>query len=355
MKLPETLFQKIVWDDEKNPIWVGTTLNLCRNLSLYKFPSKMSSSEMTGSLKTIQDTLQKNPSTQSFKFFPAEELMPLDKELLFEQFHCTQGFQETGLGQGFAVDPEGKTLITLHNHNHVQFSTVETSEDLIQAWSHLSQMDQEFGNSQAYAFSSLFGYLTADPLLSGTALEARLFLHVPALRHTDNLNTILQTQFDEQVSPLSLEGPLTDFVGDFLILKNHYTLGISEETTLSLLKTTALKIALTEKTARETLKAKPSPQIKDFIGRAFGLLMHSYQLHPKEALDALSALKLGVDLGYVKGAATQKLSTLILQLRRGQLSHLLQLDTIDPESLSHKRAEWLHQELKGIILSPSAE
>ena len=346
-KLPETLFQKTVWDDGQNPIWIGSTLHLYRNLSLYKFPSKMSSAEMSGSFKAIAETLQK----ANFTCFPAEELSVLDKELLFERFYCSQGFQEAGVGQGFAVDPQGQTLITIHHRDHLQFHRMDSSEDLMAIYLSLCQTDDAFGSTHLYAFSPRFGYLTSDPLLCGTALEARLFLHVPALRHTEGLKEVLQTLTDEQIVPLSLEGSLGDLVGDFLVLKNRYTLGISEETTLSLLKTTALKIVTTEKAARSALKANPSAQIKDFVGRAFGLLMHSYQLHPKETLDALSALKLGVDLGWVSGITPQTINTLILQLRRGHLTHLLHLETIEPEPLSHKRAEWLHEELKSVSLS----
>ncbi|MGH2639314.1 MAG: hypothetical protein ACRDF4_08560 [Rhabdochlamydiaceae bacterium] len=350
-KLPDVLFRKTVWDQEKNPIWVGTTLHLYRNFSLYKFPSKMTLAEMTGSLKTIVETFQKIPSLQPLSFFPAEELTPLDKELLFEHFQCAQGFQEAREGQGFAFNPQGTCLITIHDNNHIQLHLVETDNDLVRAWTSLSQIDASLGHTHSYAFSPRFGYLTSDPLACGTALETRVFLHVPALRHTGALKELISKYGDEQISFLGLEGPIDDLVGDFLILKNHYTLGVSEETFLTLLQTTALKIASAEKKARDELKSKPVTELKDFVGRSFGLLMHSFQLNPKEALDGLSGLKLGVDLGWVSGTTPQKLSTLMLQLRRGHLTHLLNLQSPTPQELSHQRAEWLHQELKGISIA----
>ncbi len=350
-KLPDFLFKKTAWDQEKNPIWMGSTLHLDRNFSLYKFPGKMTPSEMIGSLKTIVETLQKIPVLQPLSFFPAEELSPLDKELLFEHFQCSQGFQEAHEGQGFAFNSQGTCLITVHDDNHLQLHLVETDEDLVRAWVSLSQIDDPIGRAHPYAFSPRFGFLTSDPLLSGTALEARVFLHVPALRHTGALGELISKYNDEQISFLGLEGSMADLVGDFLVIKNHYTLGISEEACLSLLQTTALKIAAAEKKMRDELKLKPSAELKDFVGRSFGLLMHSYQLHPKEALDGLSGLKLGVDLGWVSGTTSQKLSTLMLQLRRGHLTHLLDLQSPNPQELSHKRADWLHQELKGITIS----
>jgi protein arginine kinase len=350
-KLPEVLFKKTIWDQEKNPYWLSSTIHLYRNFSLYKFPGKMSAAEMTGCVKNIAETLHNIPSFQPLSFFPAEELTPLDKELLFEYFQCTQGFQEARQGQGFALNTEGSCLITLNQGSHIQLHLATADTDLVAAWTSLCQIDDSVGRAHPYAFSPRFGYLTSNPLLCGTALEARLFLHVPALRHTGALQEVLNKCSDEHILFLSLEGSMADLVGDFLILKNRYTLGISEETLLSLLQNTALKISAAEKKKRDELRATPSADLKDFVGRSFGLLTHSYQLHPKEALDSLSGLKLGTDLGWVTGITSQKLSTLMLQLRRGHLSLLLNLTSSDPQELSHKRAQWLHEQIKGISIS----
>lgn len=334
-KLPDFLFQ--------GP-QIAATLHLYRNLSLYKFPGKMTSAEMTGSLKTIVESLKQIPALQPLLFFPAEDLSPLDKELLFEHFQCAESSHE---GQGFACNPS--CLLTFHDKDHVQLHFVVTDDDLVRAFSTLSQIDDPLGKAHPYAFSSRFGYLTSNPLLCGSALEARVYLHVPALRHTGLLGELISKYGDEQIVFQGLEGSMDDLVGDVLVLKNHYTLGVSEETFLSLLQTTAQKFVAAEKKAREDLKSKPD--LKDFVGRSFGLIMHSYQLHPKEALDGLSGLKLGVDLGWVSGITSQQLSTLMLQQRRGHLTHLLNLPSSTPQELSHKRAEWLHQELKKIAIA----
>ncbi len=350
-KLPEILFQKTAWDQEKNPIWMGATLHLYRNFALYKFPGKMTPAELSGSLKAVVETIQKIPALGSLTFFPAETLTPLDKELLFEHFQCTKGFQEARAGQGFAFNSQGTYLITLNEINHLQYQLIDIEDDLLKSYHSLAAIDDAIGRIHPYAFSPRFGYLTAYPLQSGTALEARIYLHVPALRQTGGLKELLMSSSDDQISFQGLEGSPDEFIGDFLIVKNHYTLGISEETILSLLQTTALKIAAAEKKLRDELKTKPTDGLKDFVGRSFGLIMHSYQLQPKEALDGLSGLKLGALLGWVSGITSQKLSTLMLQLRRGYLTHLLQLS--NPSELTHKRAEWLHQELKGMTINES--
>ncbi|MBP7074591.1 MAG: hypothetical protein KBA81_04315 [Rhabdochlamydiaceae bacterium] len=350
-KLPEALYQNTAWDQEKNPIWMGSTLHLYRNFSLYKFPGKMTPAEMSGSLKTVFETIQKLPSLQPLVLFPAETLTPLDKELLFEHFQCSKGFQEMHEGHGFAFNTERRYLITINESNHLQIHQASQENDLVSAWTSLAAIDDAIGREHPYAFLPRFGFLTADPMLCGTALEARIFLHVPALHHTGKLKDLLTELSDEQISFEGLEGSTEDLIGDFLVLKNHYTLGISEETTLSLLQSTAQKIVAAENKLRDEQKTKATDALKDFVGRSFGLIMHSYQLHPKEALSGLSGLKLGVLLGWISGTTSQKLSILMLKLRRGYLAHLLNLQTSDTQELSHKRAEWLHQELKGTTIT----
>jgi len=249
-KLPDVLFQKTAWDQEKNPIWMGATLHLNRNFALYKFPGKMTPAELAGSLKTVVETLQKDPSLTPLTFFPAETLTPLDKELLFEHFQCTKGFQEAREGQGFAFNEQGTCLITLNEIDHLQYQLIDIEDDLLKAYQALVAIDDAIGRVHPYSFSPRFGYLTADPLQSGTALEARIYLHVPALQHTGTLKELLAQSADEQISFQGLEGS-DDLIGDFLILKNHYTLGIAEETLLTLHQTTALKIAAAEKKLRD--------------------------------------------------------------------------------------------------------
>jgi len=342
IKLPE----EGVW---KGGIWLGSTVSLLRNLALYKFPAKMNPSEKAGSFKVISEALHKIPALEPLQMIPAESLSLVDKELLFEHFHCARGFHEAEAGCGFVFD--STTLITLNLYNHLELYAFDATDKLIPTWGSLSQLCEEFAALHLTAFSPRFGYLTSNPLYAGTTLEARLFFHIPALRHTQRLPQLLTTLKDEQLSFESLEGPLADLPGDILIVRNHYTLGVSEETLLNLLRTTALKIVAAEKGAREALKAKPSPNIKDFIGKSFGLLMHSYQLHPKETVDALSALLLGLSLGSISQVSEQKLLSLFQQSQRGHLARHCQLESMDPEALSHERAKFLHQELKGMSLS----
>lgn len=346
--LPPFLAEHTLWEEDKNPIWLGSSLLLQRNFARYKFPTKLSEPDMAKVSSLLAEALQKNVKASTY--FSADKLTPLDKEFIFEHFLCLESFQNADKGQGFLIDETGHFLAQINLKNHLQLQLIDTSPDLLTAWTQIAKLETEIGKALDYAFSPKFGYLTSDPTLCGTALQALLFLHVPALHHTGQLHEVLGKQTEDDIITMGLEGALDDLVGDFLILKNRYTLGVTEEGLLHALQNTAMKFTSAEKALRTHLKETGNAEIKDLVSRAYGLLIHSYQLQTKEALNALSLIKLGLDLGWISGITSQALNTLFFKCRRAHLAHLLNEKTLDPQDMPHKRAEFIHKALQGIAL-----
>lgn len=344
--LPPSVVDHTLWEEDKNPIWLGSSLLLQRNFARYKFPPKLSESEMTHVSALLSEALQKN--VKGTTYFPADKLSPLDKEFIFEHFLCLESFQNADKGQGFLIN--ALFLAQLNLKNHLQLQLIDTSPDLLTAWSQLVKLEAEIGKTLDYAFSPKFGYLTSDPTLCGTALQAFLFLHIPALHHTGQIHEVLGKQTEDDIMTMGLEGALDDLVGDFLILKNRYTLGVTEESLLHALQNTAMKLSSAEKALRTHLKESGNSAMKDLVSRAYGLLVHSYQLQTKEALNGLSLIKLGLDLGWISGITSQALNTLFFKCRHAHLAHLLNEKTLDSQDIPHKRAEFIHKALQGISL-----
>ena len=145
-----------------------------------------------------------------------------------------------------------------------------------------------------------------------------------------------------------------DLPGDLIIIQNNFAIGLSEEAILHAIQTAATKLIGAEKTMRAHLQEEQNKEIKDQISKAFGLIVHSFQLETKEALDLLSLMKLGLALGYVSGVSDGKLNELFFKCRRGHLSRLFS-DVKEPKEIAQKRADFLQQELQGITLSPELQ
>lgn len=351
IELPVNLLGHIPWENPVNPIWPATTFVLHRNLNKFYFPPKMNDVQMQQTSSILADLLCKHSKLRSPQFLPADLLTPLDKEFLFEHFLCEQGFQNTMSGQGFIIDDSARFLALLNIDDHLQLHFADCKNDWDIAWNTLSEVEMSIGQSATYAFSSRFGYLTSDLNNCGTGLEIFAYLHVPALIHANQLTDTLLKQKEEDVIATGLQGTLEDIVGDFIVLKNRYSIGVSEETILRTTYSTAMHLMAAEKNLRTRIQQEDNPDFKDHISRAFGLLMHSFQLQTKEALNALSMIKLGIDLKWILGITDNKMNELFFRCRRAHLEKSQKHIELDPQKLSHIRAEYLHKELQSTKLT----
>ncbi len=223
-------------------------------------------------------------------------------------------------------------------------------------WNSLNEIDTAISSSVEFSFSPKFGYLTSDPGFCGTGLSVQAFLHLPALIHTQQLGETLAKLKEEEVTVSGMGGNLEELVGDIVVIRNSFTLGMTEEAILQSIHSMSMKLMAVEKTLRTHLQTESNAEIKDQVSRSFGLLLHSYQLQTKEALGALSLMKLGLHLDWIEGITDAKLNTLFFQCRRAHLLHSLnELSLTDSQEIARKRAEFLHKNMQGVLLKIEAK
>lgn len=337
------------WDINDNSIWLGSTLSLYRNLEKFMFPAKLSADR----LKQIVDILGKevlsNESLVSPKLILAEDTTPLEKEYLFEHFLGNETFQHAHGGEAFIIDETGNFLATLNHHDHLRMQIIDCQGEIESAWSKLVKIETSIGKKIPFAYSPKFGFLTSNPADSGTGLLASVLLQVTALIQLERVDEMLDKYADEFVTVTGLQGNPTEIIGDVIAIQNTYRLGVSEENSLSTLRSLTTKLLVEENRARQEIKTSQNPDFKDLVSRAYGILIHSYQIEAVEALNAISILKLGLELGWIKGLTLKEINQLFFVCRR---SHLLSItgDHIPKEEIPHKRAEYIHQALKDATL-----
>ncbi len=342
------LCEQTLWANNENPIWLGSSINFFRNIEKYQFPAKLDLERR----KQIISILHKELSSQlkEPKLLKAEELSSLEKEFLGEHFLTNQNFHQTHVGEAFIIDQPGTFLASLNIRDHIQLELLDTKGDLENSWNQLVKIESNLGKAIHYSFSPKFGFLTADPFQCGTALQINVFLQLSGLIHSDRINDILETLVDESLSVTGLQGSPTEIIGDVLNFQNHYTLGLTEENLISSLRNVTTKLMVEEHAARSQMRHEISPTMKDKVSRAYGILVHSYQIEAVEALNAISLLKLGADLGWLTGLTTQQFNELFFNCRRAHL--LCQFpEKIPQDEITHKRAEFIHKALKELKLA----
>ncbi|MDP1836118.1 MAG: hypothetical protein Q8K75_09375 [Chlamydiales bacterium] len=350
-KVSAILSQANVGASQCHPIWICSTLTLLRNLEKFNFPSKLDDDSRKQIMGLISTQLMDYEGLSEPQLFKMDETSARDKELLFEHFLATHPFVHAQRGEGFIIDKKGTTLAVINMEDHLELTRMDCGDEPEKSFESLVKLETDVGKTLNYAFSSTFGFLTTNPAHAGTGFLARAFLQVPGIILTKQLETIVEKHKTEFINIAGLTGSeSSDFVGNVVMISNAFTLGITEEKVLSEVRTFATHLLVEEKGLRARLQTQPRSEIRDQVGRAYGLLKHSYQIETFEALNALSLLKLGLDVNWISGITHSKLNELFFNCRRAHL--LFQVAENTPqEELARQRAIFLQKGLEGLQLA----
>lgn len=339
------------WSKNDNSIWMASTLSLSRNVEKFKFPAKLDAVRQKQILGVLSKELLASPLLNKPTLIHAEESNPQQKEFFVEHFLSAHGFQQARQGEAFIFDRSGEFLATLNMRDHIHLHLLDCKGELEESLNRLIQIETTLGKSVKYAFSPKYGFLTSDFNQCGTALNVSVFLQLPALIHTGQIDPVLEKLIDDTLYVTGIQGNPTEVIGDLIVIQNNYALGISEENIIASIRTCTTKFLVEEHAARSRILKEESAEIKDCISRAFGILIHSYQIEAIESINAISLVKLGAELGWVKGISLAELNQLFLNCRRAHLLQCNEGETYKQEEIPHKRAEFIHKALKNVTLT----
>lgn len=338
---------KTPWENNENVILLACTIRLLRNIEKYQFVSKLDTERKRQLLTLLLKALPKEKFLRNPKILKSEDITPLEKEFLMEHYLIFEGFQEAFQGAAFIVDSTGQLLVQFNVKDHISLQYTDYSFELEHSLEFLIQLENWLSQSLRFAFLPKFGFLTQDPLVCGTATIISTYLHVPALIHLDKLTTFLEKEGSDSIYSTGLQGNPNELIGDILVIRNSYTLGTNEETIVSTIRNFTLKMILAEKFARTEITESKLPLIQDKISRALGTLKFSYQLETIESLAAISLLKLGVELGCIKGISIRDVNSLFFDVRRAHLLYKIG-KTIAHEEIATKRAGFLREKVAAV-------
>lgn len=337
------IFQlKSPWEKHSHNVWLASTLTLTRNLQKFKFPHKLDKTREVQVLSLIQENLMKSPELDKPQLFRSEEIGPLEKEFLLEHFMVTESFHQAHAGEGFVIEETGEFLGVINVSDHLQLNLLDTQQEIEKSWNKLAKIEGHLSKTLDFAFHPRFGFLSSNPRVAGTALTISLFLHIPAIIHTGELAELLEKEKEEEVEAVGLQGKTSEMIGDILVASNTCTLGLTEEYILTTMRMWATRAVVAEISIRKKLMENSNENIKNKVTRALGLLTHSYQLEAIEALNALSLVKLGIEVGWIQAPAGLNMNQALFNCRRAHLINQLETKVDIPE-LPRKRAEYLHQ------------
>jgi protein arginine kinase len=281
------------------------------------------------------DTL---PDASSFLRWRMDELQPLERELLFERHLISAELAERKDGSGLFVSQDECRVVMVNEEDHIRLQSLQPGLNLQEAWNEAETLDDNLEKSLTYAFSSKLGYLTACPSNVGTGLRASVMLHLPGLCLTEEVKPVVNAVSKIGLAVRGLWGEGSEASGHMFQISNQITLGKTEAEIIAHLEQIVLEVIEHEKNARIRLMEKQALRVHDHIGRAYGILAHAAMMNSSEALDLLSGLRLGVDLGLMPEIRRRDIDKLFIKIHPAHLQKSAGT-ALSPEERDVKRAQ----------------
>jgi protein arginine kinase len=173
-------------------------------------------------------------------------------------------------------------------------------------------------------------------------------MHLPALVISSQMEKVVRAVNQLGMVVRGLFGEGSDASGSIFQISNQTTLGESEEAILKRLTSVLQSIIEHELNAREKLLEADAGKLFDKIGRAYGILQNGHLLNSSEAMNLLSLIRLGIDLGAFPCANRSTIDRLFIEAQPGHLQHA-QKGEFDPAQRDLLRAAHLRSEFANFV------
>ena len=305
----------------KCAIVLMTRIRLARNLANRSFPGWADRSEREEVLAQCRSAVTSTNAMKRCLNVPVTEIDPLQRQILVERHLISRELSGSKSGSGVVINRDQSLSVMINEEDHLRIQVLRAGFQLKKAWNTINGFDTALEDSLDYAFSPTLGYLTACPTNLGTGMRASAMMHLPALVIAGQMEKVVRAVNQLGMVVRGLFGEGADASGSIFQISNQTTLGESEEDIIKRLQSVLQSIIDHEVNAREKLIESDPHKLQDKIGRAFGILQHSHLLTSSEAMNLLSLLRLGVDLGVFPDETRAIIDRLFIEAQPGHVQY----------------------------------
>jgi len=270
-------------------IVISSRVRLARNLRDRPFPGWAKKAERNSILELIRSHVESLPEMQESFSESLQDLSALDRQVLVERHLISREHAAKGGGSAVVVNRRQTVSIMINEEDHLRMQSIRSGLQLKQAFKLVDKID--------------------------SALESGLY------------------------------GEGTEAMGNLFQISNQTTLGEKEDEIINRLSKVIETIIEKEHDARHILLQKKPNTLCDQIGRAYGVLTYAHAMPSKEALNLLSVIKLGMDLGAFPEDQRLQIDELFIETQPAHLQKSSQ-QKLNAEERDHLRAQIIRERLK---------
>jgi len=314
------------WTSGQGPlsdIVISSRIRLARNVESIPFSPRAGQAELKNIFELSRQVIEEGSLFRDSNLLLLDELTPLESQFLVEKhlisiYHA----RERRLYRGCVFNQKETLSIMVNEEDHFRIQYLLPGLQLNNIWKLINKIDDEIEKKVTYAFSEKEGYLTSCPTNVGTGMRASVMLHLPALTMINGINDILKAISKIGYVVRGFYGEGTEVMGNLFQVSNQITLGLSEEEIIDNLEKVNQQIINKEQKVRRDLLTNSKNQLEDQAWRAYGILSSARIISSAEAMELLSKLRFGVELGIIPHPDLGTLNKLMLLIQPAYLQML---------------------------------
>jgi len=329
---------------------VSSRIRLARNLAGFPFVAKLTKEQEEDIIDLFEESVHEAPPLKNTFFIRYHDVTELDKQFLLER-HLISREHATEQGEkAVAISPNEVVSLMILEEDHLRLQAFQSGFSITETWRIINEIINGLEKQLPFSFHTELGYLTACPTNVGTGLRASCMLHLPSLVLTKQVNKVLQALAKLNLATRGLYGEGSQAAGNFFQISNQATLGQNEEDIIAGLEKVIRQMVAHEKEARQYLLEKRKAKFDDQMWRALGTLKAARVISSGEAVQLLSLVRLGVDLGFVANLKYSELNSLFLLIQPAHLQKLYDR-ALGSSERDIRRADLIREKLKAVDLA----
>lgn len=328
----------------KCPVVLMTRIRLARNLAGHRFPGRADAAERRAILTRCREAVLATAPMRKGLGLSIEELDPLQRQVLVERHLISRELSTAKNGAGAVINKDQTVSVMINEEDHLRIQVLRNGFQLKRTWNAIDAIDSALESTLDYAFAPQLGYITACPTNLGTAMRASAMMHLPALVIAGQMEKVVRAVNQLGMVVRGLFGEGSDASGSMFQISNQTTLGETELEIIKRLHNVLQSIVEHELNARDKLLEAEPAKLPDKIGRAYGILKHGHVISSSEAMNLLSLVRLGVDLGYFPDSHRVIVDRLFIEAQPGHILHNSGQPKLESAERDRLRAQRLRSE-----------
>lgn len=320
--LPSRLLGRVGWVSSGGrweDLVVSSRVRLARNIATMPFSHWASSGDLERVATAALNALRSCSWMQDGDVVGVEDIEPVDRNFLVERYLISRELADGGLERWIVIDKDEIGSVMINEEDHLRLQVILPGLNVVDAWQRADRLDDQLSQHLEYAFSSEYGYLTACPTNVGTGIRVSVMAHLPGLVMSQEIKKVLSAVTQIGLTVRGFAGEGSEVSGNLFQISNQWTLGTSEEETLEKIERILDQIVEKERQAQEGLWSEGRALIEDRVFRSYGQMAHARIVSTKEALEMLSNIRLGLNLGLIQGIAYSDINEIIVAIRPAHL------------------------------------